>query len=159
VLDDAQEADKDGPMSNTVKSWIEVHDGGKLTVEDVNLAVHEEHPVPSDYYSATLEQSGRISVRTKWAAPVGAVAQLAYREGLNVTMEFDSLDNSEIGSMQFYYRRVELEAMDEIGVLDYYRPGQAPRWALEMATKSKEKSDRELAESFGARDAAEGERK
>ena len=122
-------------MSNTVKSWIETHDGGTLTVEDVNLAVHGEHPVPNDYYSATLEKSGRISVRTKWAAPVGAVAQLAYAKGLSVTMEFDSLDNSEIGSMQFYHRREALEAMDEIGVLDYYRPGAEPRWALEMAAK------------------------
>ena len=64
-------------MSNTVKSRIEVHGGGKLTVEDVNLAVHGEHPVPSGYYSAALEKSGRISVRTKWAAPVGAIAQIA----------------------------------------------------------------------------------
>jgi len=124
-------------MSNTVKSWIEVHDGGTLTVEDVNLAIHGEHPVPSDYYSATLEKSGRISVRTKWAAPVGAVAQLAYAKGLSVTMEFDSLDNGELDSMQFYYRREALEAMAEIGVLDYYRPGAEPRWAMEMATKSR----------------------
>lgn len=120
-------------MSNPVKSWIEVHEGGKLTVEDINLAVHGEHPVASDYYSATLEKSGRISVRTKWAVPVGAVAQLAYNKGLSVTMEFDSLDNSEIGSMQFCYRREALEAMGEIGVLDYYRPGAEPRWALEVA--------------------------
>ena len=37
--------------------------------------------------------------------------------------------------MQFYYRREVLEAMGEIGVLDYYRPGAEPRWALEMAVK------------------------
>jgi hypothetical protein len=119
-------------MSNTVKSWIEVHDGGKLTVEEVNLAVHGTAAV-DDYCGAYLEKSGRISVRTKWAVPVGAVAQLAYNKGLSVTMEFDSLDNSEIGSMQFCYRREALEAMGEIGVLDYYRPGAEPRWALEVA--------------------------
>jgi hypothetical protein len=124
-------------MSNTIKSWIEVHDGGKLTVEEVNLAIRGEHPVPSDYYSATLEKSGRISVRTKWAALVGAIAQLAYAKGPSVTMEFDLIDNSEIGSMQFYYRREALEAMGEIGVLDYYRPGAEPRWVLEMAAKSR----------------------
>jgi hypothetical protein len=130
-----------------------VHDGGKLTVEDVNLAVHGEHPVPSDYYSATLEQSGRISVRTKWAAPVGAIAQLAYRKGLSVTMEFDSLDNSEIGSMQFYYRGEALEAMDEIGVLDYYRPGEEPRWALEMAAKLRASEDETAAKTLGVEEA------
>jgi hypothetical protein len=58
-----------------------------------------------------------------------------YAKGLSVTMEFNSLENSEIGSMQFYYRREALEAMGEIGVLDYYRPGAEPRWALEMGAK------------------------
>ncbi len=144
-------------MSKTMKSWIETHDGGTLTVEDVNLAVHGQHPVPGDYYGARLEKNGRISVRTRWNAPVGAIATLAYSKGISLTMEYESLDNGEIGSLQLYYRRESLEAMGEISVLDYYRPGQAPRWALEMAAKSKEKSNRELAESFGVRDAAEGE--
>jgi hypothetical protein len=34
-------------MSNTVTSYILVHDGGKLTVEDINLAVHGVHPLPT----------------------------------------------------------------------------------------------------------------
>jgi hypothetical protein len=128
-------------MSDTVKSWIETHEGGKLTVEDINLAVHGEHRVASDYYSATLEKSGRISVRTKWAAPVGAIAQLAYAKGLSVTMEFDSIDNSEIGSMQLYYRREALEAMDEIGVLDYYRPGAVPQDVRDADARYARKKD------------------
>ena len=111
-----------------------MHDGGKLTVEDINLAVHGEHPV-NDYYGAYLEKSGRISLRTKHAPPVGEIARLAYAKGLSVTMEFGSLDKGELGSMQFYYRREALEAMGEIGVLDYYRPGAEPRCALEMAAK------------------------
>ena len=72
-------------MSNTVTSYIKVHDGGKLTVEDVNLAVHGVHPLPSyrgdeeNYYSARQSKdSGWIKIRTKSGAPVGAIAQLAY---------------------------------------------------------------------------------
>jgi hypothetical protein len=62
-------------MSNTVTIYIKVHDGGKLTVEDVNLAIHGEHPLPKwgedeNYYSATqAEGSEWIKVRTKWIAP------------------------------------------------------------------------------------------
>jgi hypothetical protein len=138
-------------MSNTVKSYIEVHDGGKLTVGEVNLAVHGEHPVPSDYYGACLEKSGRISIRTKWAAPVGAIAQLAYELGINVTMEFDSLDNSEVGSMQFCYKRHALE--EGVSILDYYRPGEAPQWALEQAKAWEKMEEKVVTETFGIEEA------
>lgn len=138
-------------MSNTVKSCIEVHDGGKLTVGEVNLAVHGEHPVPSDSYGACLEKSGRISIRTKWAAPVGAIAQLAYELGINVTMEFDSLDNSEVGSMQFCYKRHALE--EGVSILDYYRPGEAPQWTLEQAKAWEKMEEKVVTETFGIEEA------
>ena len=138
-------------MSNTVKSYIEVHDGGKLTVGEVNLAVHGEHPVPSDYYGACLEKSGRISIRTKWAAPVGAIAQLAYELGINVTMEFDSLDNSEVGSMQFFHQRMALE--DGVSLLDYYRPGAVPQEVLDMAAKVTQRIEEETRKAFGVEEA------
>jgi hypothetical protein len=99
-------------MSNTETSYIKVHDGGKLIVEDVNLAIYGEHPLPKwggdeNYYSATqVEGSEWIKVRTKWIAPVGDIAQLACKKQINLTMEFDSLDNSEVGSMQFCYKRI-----------------------------------------------------
>ena len=102
-------------MSNTVTSYILVLDGGKLTVEDVNLAVHGEHPLPNhgeeeNYYSARqCKDCEWITIRTKWSAPVGAIAQLAYERRITVTMEFDSLDNSETGSMQFFHKTGALE--------------------------------------------------
>ena len=139
-------------MSNTVKSWIETHEGGKLTVEDINLAVHGEHPVQSDYYSATLEKSGRISVRTKWAAPVGVIAQLSYAKGISVTMEFDSLDNSEIGSMQFFYKRMALEG--GVSVFDYYRAGAVPQDVLDATARYTRMEDEETRKAFGVVEAA-----
>ena len=58
-------------MSNTVRSYILVHDGGKLTVEDVNLAVYGLHPLPvydgggENYYSAHQSQDSEwITVRS-----------------------------------------------------------------------------------------------
>jgi hypothetical protein len=123
-----------------VTSYILVHDGGKLTVEDVNLAVHGVHPLPvydgggENYYSAHQRKDSEwIKVRTKWSAPVGAIAQLAYQKGINVTMEFDSLDNSETGSMQFFHKRVALE--DGVSLLDYYRPGAVPQEVVEQAKR------------------------
>jgi hypothetical protein len=78
-------------MSNTVMSYIQVLDGGTLTDEDVNRAVYGEHPLPDDngkpnYYSAHYvgNNSPWIKIRTKWGAPVGAIAQLAYARNLNV---------------------------------------------------------------------------
>jgi hypothetical protein len=146
-------------MSNTVTSYIMVHDGGKLTVEDVNLAVHGVHPLPTygeevNYYSASQgKDSEWIKVRTKWSAPVGAIAQLAYEKGINLTLEFDSLDNSEIGSMQFYYRREALEAMGEIGVLDYYRPGAVPQEVRDADARYARKEDEETRKAFGVEEA------
>src|SRR6202021_2850641 len=128
-------------MSNMVTSYILVHDGAKLTVEDVNLAVHGAHPLPNygseeeNYYSAHYlgKDSEWILIRTKNRPPVGAIAQLAYERRINVTMEFDSLDNSETGSMQFFHKILVLE--DGVSLLDYYRPGTVPQEVLDMAAK------------------------
>ena len=137
-------------MSNTVKSWIETHDGGKLTVEEVNLAVHGTATV-DDYYSPRLEKSGRISLRTKHAPPVGEIARLAYAKGLSLTMEFDSLDSSEIGSMQLCYKRTALE----YGVLleDYYRPGAVPQEIRDVDARYARKKDEEARKAFGVEEA------
>lgn len=121
-------------MSNTVTSYIITHDGGNLTVEDVNLAVHGTHSLPTEtgeenYYSAQQGKHG-ITIRTKYSPPVGAIAQLAYKKRINLTMEFDSLDNSEVGSMQFYYKRHAME--DGTTLSDYYRPGAEPQWVMEQ---------------------------
>lgn len=136
-------------MSNTVTSYILVHDGGMLTVEDVNLAVHGVHPLRTynseeeNYYSARQRKDSQwIKVRTKWAPPVGAIAQLAYQRRINVTMEFDSLDNSETGSMQFFHKTVALE--DGMSLLDYYRPGAVPQEVLDMATKVNPKEENQF---------------
>jgi hypothetical protein len=145
-------------MSNTATSYILVHDGGKLTVEDVNLAVHGVHPLPTyggkeeNYYSARQsKESEWIKVRTKWSAPVGAIAQLAYKKGINVTMEFDSLDNSEVGSMQFFHKRMALE--DGVSLLDYYRPGTVPEEVLDQAKKILRRTDEEAKATFGVQEA------
>jgi len=146
-------------MSNTVTSYILVHDGGTLTVEDVNLAVHGVHPLPvrdggkeENYYSARQsKQSEWIKVRTKWSAPVGAIAQLAYEKGINLTMEFDSLDNSEVGSMQFFHQRMALE--DGVSLLDYYRPNTVPQEVLEMAEKFNQRTQEEIRKIFGIEEA------
>src|ERR1700730_11276284 len=62
-----------------------------------------------NYYSAHRSKDSEwIRVRTKWSAPVGAIAKLAYEKGINVTMEFDSLDNSETGSMSATWRRFRI---------------------------------------------------
>jgi hypothetical protein len=144
-------------MSNTVTSYIMVDDGGKLTVEDVNLAVHGVHPLPTygseeeNYFSARQsKESEWIKVRTKWSAPVGAIAQLAYQKGINLTMEFDSLDNSEVGSMQFF-QRVALE--DGVSLLDYYRPGTVPQEVLDMAAKVTQRIEEETRKAFGVEEA------
>ena len=145
-------------MNNTVTSYILVHDGGKLTVEDVNLAVHGVHPLPTygieeeNYYSARQsKESEWIKVRTKRSAPVGAIAQLAYKKGINLTMEFDSLDNSEVGSMQFFHKSMALE--DGVSLLDYYRPGAVPQWALEQAKAWKKMEEKVVTETFGIEEA------
>jgi hypothetical protein len=145
-------------MSNTVTSYILVHDGGKLTVEDVNLAVHGVHPLPTyggkeenSYSARQSKESEWIKVRTKWSAPVGAIAHLAYKKGINLTMEFDSLDNSEVGSMQFFHKRVALE--DGVSLLDYYRPGEAPQWALEQAKAWEKMEEKVVTETFGIEEA------
>jgi hypothetical protein len=145
-------------VSNTVTSYILVHDGGKLTVEDVNLAVHGVHPLPTyggkeeNYYNARQsKESEWIKVRTKWSAPVGAITQLAYEKGINLTMEFDSLDNSEVGSMQFFHKRVALE--DGVSLLDYYRPGAVPQEVLDMAAKVTQRIEDETRKAFGVEEA------
>jgi hypothetical protein len=145
-------------MSNTVTSYVLVHDGGKLTVEDVNLAVHGVHPLPTyrgeeeNYYSARQsKESEWIKVSTKWSAPVGAIAQLAYKKGINLTMEFDSLDNSEVGSMQFFHKRVALE--DGVSLLDYYRPGAVPQEVLEQAKSYKKEEEERTSKVFGIEEA------
>jgi hypothetical protein len=144
-------------MSNTVTSYILVHDGGKLTVEDVNLAVHGKHPLPKwgeeeNYYSATqAEGSEWIKVRTKWIAPVGDIAQLAYKKQINLTMEFDSLDNSEVGSMQFCCKRIPLE--EGVTPADYYRPGAVPEEVLDEAKKVQRRKDEEAKAIFGLEEA------
>lgn len=145
-------------MSNTVTSYILVHDGGKLTVEDVNLAIYGEHPLPKwgeeeNYYSARQgEDSDWIKVRTKWSAPVGVIAQLAYTKGINLTMEFDSLDNSEVGIMQFFHQRIALE--EGVSLLDYYRPGAVPEQLLDVANRHEKKIEQETREIFGTEEAA-----
>lgn len=122
-------------MSNDVENWIIVDDG-KLTAEEINRAVYGRDSV-DEYYQAHVQKSGCISLRTKWRPPLAEIASLAYEKSVSVTMEFDSVDNSEIGSMQFYYRRQRIEDLGgNIGVLQYYRPGAEPRWALEVAAKS-----------------------
>ena len=144
-------------MSNTVTIYIKVHDGGKLTVEDVNLAIHGEHPLPKwgedeNYYSATqAEGSEWIKVRTKWIAPVGDIAQLAYKKQINLTMEFDSLDNSEVGSMQFCYKRFPLE--EGVTRTDYYRPEAVPQEVLEETEKVERRRDEEVKAVFGVEEA------
>jgi hypothetical protein len=144
-------------MSNTVTSYIKVHDGGKLTVEDVNLAIYGEHPLlkwgeDENYYSATqAEGSEWIKVRTKWIAPVGDIAQLAYKKQINLTMEFDSLDNSEVGSMQFCYKRIPLE--EGVTRADYYRPGAVPQEVLEETEKVERRRDEEAKAVFGVEEA------
>jgi hypothetical protein len=145
-------------MSNTVKSYILVLDGGKLTLEDVNLAVHGVHPLPTygreeeNYYSASQSKGSEwITVRTKWAAPVGAIAQLAYERRINVTMEFDSLDNSETGSMQFFHKALALE--DGVWLSDYYRPGAVPQEVLDMAAKEIRMREEETRKAFGVEEA------
>ena len=156
-------------MSNTVTSYIKVHDGGKLTVEDVNLAIYGKHPLPNvqgesfsvtvhdphldpNYYSATQEEgSDWITVRTQWIAPVGDIAQLAYKKQINLTMEFDSLDNSEVGSMQFCYKRIPLE--EGVTLADYYRSGAVPQDVLEGTEKAERRSDEEAKTIFGVEDA------
>ncbi len=146
-------------MSNTVMSYIQVLDGGTLTVEDVNRAVYGEHRLPEDngkpnYYSAHYvgNNSPWIKIRTKWGAPVGAIAQLAYARNLNVVMEFDSLDNSEVGSMQFFHKRVALEDAD-LTLIDYYRPGTAPREVLDQAAQSIRRMNEETTATFGVEEA------
>jgi hypothetical protein len=145
-------------VSNTVTSYILVHDGGKLTVEDVNLAVHGVHPLPTygseeeNYYSARqIKDSEWIKVRTRWAPPVGAIAQLAYERRINVTMDFDSLDNSETGSMQFFHKSVALE--DGVSLLDYYRPGAVPGEVLDQGKKVLRREDEEAKATFGVEEA------
>jgi hypothetical protein len=141
-------------MSNTVRSYIRVHDGGGLTVEDVNLAVHGVHPLPTygseeeNYYSALQSKDSEwIIIRTKWAPPVGAIAGLAYERRINVTMEFDSLDNSETGSMQFFHKTLALE--DGVSLLDYYRPGAVPQDVLDMAAKATQRREEGTRKAFG----------
>ncbi|HKV81817.1 MAG TPA: hypothetical protein VJP02_26960 [Candidatus Sulfotelmatobacter sp.] len=156
-------------MSNTVTTYILVHDGGKLTVEDVNLAIYGEHPLPNvrgenfsmtsydpkqepNYYSATqAEGSEWIKVRTKWSAPVGAISQLAYQKGINLTMEFESLDNSEVGSMQFFYNRITLEG--GVSLVDDHRPGAVPEEMLDRAKKFLRQEDEEVKAIFGVEEA------
>jgi hypothetical protein len=146
-------------MSNMVTSYILVHDGGKLTVEDVNLAVHGIHPLPvhdgggENYYTAHQNKDSEwIVVRTKWSAPVGAIAQLAYERRINVTMEFDSLDNAEVGSMQFFHQTMApLE--DGVSLLDYYRPNTVPQEVLEMAKKFARSEEEETRKAFGVEEA------
>jgi hypothetical protein len=82
---------------------------------------------------------------------VGAIAQLAYKKGINVTMEFDSLDNSEVGSMQFFHKRMALE--DGVSLLDYYRPGTVPEEVLDQAKKILRRTDEEAKATFGVQEA------
>ena len=107
-------------MSNDYKSWIEVHDGGKLTPEEVDIAVYGKEALigADDYYRAYLEKSGRISIRTKYVPPVSAIAALALKKHLKVTMEFDSLDDSRVGSLRFFIKAHALE--EGVTVADYY---------------------------------------
>jgi hypothetical protein len=114
-------------MSNDVTSMIEIHDGGKLTPEEVDIAVYGEQEVAvadalghGSYYRAYQEKSGRIKIRTKWAPPVSRIAALAYTKRLNLTMEFDSLDKSEVGSLSFFVKDHALE--DGVTREDYYPP-------------------------------------
>ena len=127
-------------------------------MEDVNLAVHGVDPLPvydgggENYYSARQSKDSEwIKVRTKWCAPVGVIAQLAYEKGINLTMEFDSLDNSEVGSMQFFHKRVALE--DGVSLLDYYRPGAVPQGVLDMAAKVTQMREEETRKAFGVEEA------
>jgi hypothetical protein len=76
---------------------------------------------------------------------------LPYEKGINVTMEFDSLDNSETGSMQFFHKRAALE--DGVSVLDYYRPGAAPQEVLEQAKRNKKEEDERKDRVFGIMEA------
>jgi len=145
-------------MSNTVKSCIEVHDSGKLTVEDVNMAVHGVHPLPTigyegvNYYSASQrEDSEWIEIRTKWSAPVGAIAHLACEKGLNLSMEFDSADNSEIGSVQLCYRRVAPEEYDPEPA-DHYHPEAVPRAVRDVFAKYARKQDEDVRRRLDAID-------
>jgi hypothetical protein len=145
-------------VSNTVTSYILVHDGGKLTVEDINLAVHGVHPLPvhdgggENYYTAHQNKDSEwIIVRSKWSAPVRAIAQLAYKRQINLTMEFDSLDNSEVGSMQFCYKRIPLE--EGVTRADYYRPGAVPQEVLEETEKVERRRDEEAKAVFGVEEA------
>jgi hypothetical protein len=144
-------------MSNTVTSHILVHDDGKLTVEDVNIAVHGEHPLPKsgedeNYYSARKSKDSEwINVRTKWSAPVGAIARLAYEKRVNLTMEFDSLDNAEVGNMQFFHKRIGLE--DGVSLLDYYRPGAVPQEVQDEAKKLLRQRGEEVKATFGVEEA------
>lgn len=110
-------------MSNTVKSYIEV-----------NRAVYGGDVKPDGFYAAFLEKSGRISIRTKWAPTVGAIANLAYSKKLNLTLEFESFDNSEIGSLKFFRKPFWWEidtARDE----DYY-PSEVDR-AIDAISETK----------------------
>jgi len=145
-------------MSNTVTSYILVHDGGTLTVEDVNLAVHGMHPLPTyrgeeiNYYSASQDKDSEwIKVRTKWSTPVGAIAQLAYQKGISLTLEFDSLDNSEVGSMQLCYKRTALE--DGVSREDYYRAGSVPQEVRDADATYARKEEEEIRKVFGIEEA------
>jgi hypothetical protein len=82
---------------------------------------------------------------------VGAIAQLAYERRINVTMEFESVDNSESGSMQFFRKTMALE--DELWVLNYYRPTAVPQEVLDMAAKEIQMREEETRKALGVEEA------
>jgi hypothetical protein len=117
-------------MSNDVRNAIEVHDGGTLTTEDVVRAVYggDADPVEvnGSYYKIILEDSGRIRFWTKYAPPVGEIANLAYRRHLHLTMEFYSVDNAECGSLRFFYSQDHAVQERPFETADFYpqEPGK-----------------------------------
>lgn len=66
-------------------------------------------------------------------------------------MEFDSLDNSEVGSMQFCYKRIPLE--EGVTRADYYRPGAVPQEVLEETEKVEPRRAEEVKAVFGVEEA------
>jgi hypothetical protein len=111
-------------MSNDVRNAIEVHNGGPLTVEDVMRAVYGEDADPvlvnESYYKIVLEDSGRIRFWTKYAPPVGAIANLAYHRHLHLTMEFYSVDNAECGSLRIFYSQDHAVEERSFETADFY---------------------------------------
>ena len=87
-------------MSNDVKNFLAIRNG-VLTPKEVEQQIYG-HELPEDsFYTARLEQSGRISFWTKYAPPVQALVSLADEKRLNIALEFLSLDSNFLGSLEF----------------------------------------------------------